>query len=492
MSKLKDICLQVRYEGKPSVLARDFYGPVSTAASIYRIRINSVSRDSLLPAAIGLCQILGSGKPVRFLLVIPSPETEPEFAMRETAFDDVTVQLKSLGIPATEQSHKNVDELASKFEFRIARPQAEAGATLEPAPRTLGFFSDEGGSSVAYETEDLPPPANGSVAPLSLMASWSWGDPQLKVNKSLEAFDKIWNSSAGKPPSWLASPNVAKLLLTSLLYIDENPEFFAQSDTAIRLFRHQKEAVTAWKAHDFRGVFKMCTGAGKTIGALAGVQHLSDDRTSRSLKLPPVIVSVPTRVLADQWIKEIKRFGFRSIVPAYNAFEQWSQLLEPTLRSQTGNQPRFVVTTYRTFADERFIAKLQRAGSLGIEALWIADEMHNLASSRLREAMRQTGSLFKFRLGLSATPEIEGDLTATEQLLDYFGGVQASYELRNGIEDGVLCPYRYHPHSNFADTAGDQARTQDSAEVYESIGTRSTTARRGCNSSASGDNENET
>ena len=70
--------------------------------------------------------------------------------------------------------------------------------------------------------------------------------------------------------------------------------------------------------------------------------------------------------------------------------------------------------------------------------------MHNLASPRLREAMRQA-ALFKFRLGLSATPEIEGDLTATEHLLEFFGGICASYELRDGIEDGVLCPYRYHP-----------------------------------------------
>jgi superfamily II DNA or RNA helicase len=80
-----------------------------------------------------------------------------------------------------------------------------------------------------------------------------------------------------------------------------------------------------------------------------------------------------------------------------------------------------------------------------VEAFWIADEMHNLASPRLRDAMRRCGQLFKFRLGLSATPEIEGDLTATESLLNYFGKICASYELPDGIRDGVLCRYRYYP-----------------------------------------------
>jgi superfamily II DNA or RNA helicase len=48
-------------------------------------------------------------------------------------------------------------------------------------------------------------------------------------------------------------------------------------------------------------------------------------------------------------------------------------------------------------------------------------------------------------LGLSATPEIEGDLPATESLLNYFGQICASYELADGIKDGVLCKYRYYP-----------------------------------------------
>jgi superfamily II DNA or RNA helicase len=232
-------------------------------------------------------------------------------------------------------------------------------------------------------------------------------------------FDGLWKSSAGGSESFSANDSLKQKFLASLFALAEEPEFESPGQDSIQLFPHQEKAVQAWIERTYRGVFKMCTGAGKTISALAAAQALSEKRAAASLPRPPIIVSVPTRVLADQWIKEIRRFGFQSVLAAFNSVEQWNQLLEPTLRAKNPAQPRFIVTTYRTFADEKFTAKLQRVGELGIEAFWIADEMHNLASPRLRDAMRKCEKLFRFRLGLSATPEIEGDLTATESLLGY-------------------------------------------------------------------------
>ena len=71
--------------------------------------------------------------------------------------------------------------------------------------------------------------------------------------------------------------------------------------------------------------------------------------------------------------------------------------------------------------------------------------MHNLATGRLMKLMAKCESFFSFRLGLSATPEIENDWDTTEKLSTYFGGVLIDYGLEDGIRDGVLCPYRYHP-----------------------------------------------
>ncbi len=433
MSRLKDICLQVRYEGEPKKLVSQFFDPINPATHVCRVRINSFTRGVLAYAALGVRDLLAKGKTVRLLINMAGSESAKAIDA-ETA---VRKQVAPYLAAAQPTASTELEELARSFEMRIVSP---SDSELENSAAAIGLLSDVTGAAVSFEVEPIETISNGFGAVLN--TSWSWGDPQLRVGKAIELFDKRWDGS-GK--TLMPEPSFAREVLAALLYCADH--FSNQSDTSggLRLFAHQQKAIETWKNAQFRGVFKMCTGAGKTISALSGVYELAAHCTAASQRMPPVIVSVPTRVLADQWIGEIKRLGFHSIVPAYNAFQQWNQLVEPTLRSQKSHQPRFIVTTYRTFADDRFLAKLKRAAASGIHALWIADEMHNLASVRLREAMQTAGALFKFRLGLSATPEIEGDLSATEQLLDFFGGICASYELSDGIRDGVLCPYRYYP-----------------------------------------------
>lgn len=79
--------------------------------------------------------------------------------------------------------------------------------------------------------------------------------------------------------------------------------------------------------------------------------------------------------------------------------------MDAYLRIKHDDGPRFVVTTYCSFVDDRFTARLKRAADAGVEALWIADEMHNLSSHRLRQVMKADAELFRYRLGLSATPD---------------------------------------------------------------------------------------
>lgn len=65
------------------------------------------------------------------------------------------------------------------------------------------------------------------------------------------------------------------------------------------------------------------------------------------------------------------------------------------------------------------------------------------APAQLR-ALRD-GPSFRYRLGLSATPERWFDEDATNALYAYFGPIVFEYTLKEALADGVLVPYDYFP-----------------------------------------------
>ena len=438
MGNLRDICVQVRYRGNAKSLTENFYDQMGSAAESHRAMVNSLDPSGLLPVALGLRTASERKLKTQLVINFPLPTsdnpTEPLQADGNAIRDELLRRLDAIS-----ETLPPGDAPVGEFEAMICIP----GAEQESLPDG-GYFTDENGSSVSYQA-DWDAEFGGAGGERELLVSWSWGDPKMKVKKELGRFDRVWKGEFPGARVFAADDALKAKLQGVLLALANQPESEIAPEEGIRLFPHQEKAVEEWIKRSYLGVFKMCTGAGKTISALAAVKALGELRAEAALPRPPVIITVPTRVLADQWIREIKRFGFQSVLAAYNSFDQWNNKLEPMLRDGKAEQSRFIVTTYKTFADPRFIAKLERIAGFGVEALWIADEMHNLASTRLRDAMRSCAKLFKFRLGLSATPDVEGNMAARDYLLNYFGNICASYELADGIKDGVLCRYRYYP-----------------------------------------------
>lgn len=280
---------------------------------------------------------------------------------------------------------------------------------------------------------------------------WSFGDPRRRVDQLNAAVERIaLEHSADQNAEATLSELIASLPLPPLPWEES---FDLQTDTGVRLFPHQRSAVDAWFANGRHGIFKMCTGAGKTIAALAAVMESSDKAALAGEKPLPVIVTVPTRVLADQWCREIERYGFSQPLKAYNSLATWHPKLRAMLRGSNGHRPNFVVSTYCTFGNGAFASILKQLEQDGLRGLWIADEMHNLASTRLLDQMDMLGGYFTERIGLSATPEIEGEDTKTRRLFQFFEDGRSTtcghYELADGIKDGVLCRYRYYPFPQY-------------------------------------------
>jgi superfamily II DNA or RNA helicase len=199
---------------------------------------------------------------------------------------------------------------------------------------------------------------------------------------------------------------------------------------------YQEQAIDAWLASDGAGIIVMATGAGKTFTAIRAADTLQT-HVSRGLL---VVVMVPQVHLADQWAEELEADGRRPVV-CHTSTDTWIGTASTEVDLlRAGHRPRVtLVTTYASAQLPAFREVMDRVPS--DDRLVILDEAHHF-SERPADLPRA-----RYRLGLTATPELRSDDADDRGLTGYFGAVVARYDLGDAIADGVLCPYDYEPHA---------------------------------------------
>jgi len=175
------------------------------------------------------------------------------------------------------------------------------------------------------------------------------------------------------------------------------------SDVDLRPY--QEAALSAWELGHHRGVVALPTGSGKTRLALAAMQ-----RTQLS-----ALCLVPTRVLLDQWLREI-RVVYGGAVGCYgDGMRQLAPLTVATFESAYRHMDQF---------GDRF-------------GLLIVDEVHHFGGGLRDEALEMT--VADARLGLTATPprdagaaaclaELVGPTVFELAVADLAGGFLASLD----------------------------------------------------------------
>lgn len=186
----------------------------------------------------------------------------------------------------------------------------------------------------------------------------------------------------------------------------------------ITLHDWQHHCIHAWFDAGARGVIKVVTGAGKTILALAIAEKLQ--RTQQpGLR---VAVVVPTLVLLDQW-REV-------LLNQSNLPESAIGLLGGGSDATFDDRVRILVCVLNS-ASKKLPALVEKSG-VGSSLLLVVDECHRAGASEMRRifATKRANSL-----GLSATPEREGDTMGGDEIGDIFDGAHA---LPQEFEETVL------------------------------------------------------
>jgi superfamily II DNA or RNA helicase len=202
---------------------------------------------------------------------------------------------------------------------------------------------------------------------------------------------------------------------------------------------YQINAYNNWVANDYKGLFAMATGTGKTITSLNCLLN-----EYKKTGIYRAVISVPTTALVEQWKKECAKFNFRNIITV-SSKEDWdTSLAFFNTASKLIDTSFIVIVTYASLPRPKFQSYFTQ---LPKDTLLIADETHNLGSQGLLRLLPNIH--LEKRIGLSATPHRKFDEAGNQSIQEFFKDEPpyiVSYSMEEALNIGWLCKYTYYPH----------------------------------------------
>ena len=202
---------------------------------------------------------------------------------------------------------------------------------------------------------------------------------------------------------------------------------------------YQIDAYTKWRSNNYKGIFAMATGTGKTITSLNCL--LNEYKTHNSYR---AVIVVPTTALLQQWKKECEKFNFKNVLTV-SSNTNWNDdlsFLHTAAKLIDGSF--IVIVTYASITRPKFQSHFQQFPK---DTLFIADEAHNMGSPGLLKLL--TKIHLEKRIGLSATPDRKYDDLGNEAIANFFDDKPPfiySYSMKEAMDVGWLCKYTYYPH----------------------------------------------
>jgi len=466
----KDLTIKQNYESKTDNIIDDFYIPVLKASNQYDRIAGFFTSSSLMISLRGIEGLINNGGKIRLLIsprlteedakVMEEAKIHPhEFLSKKMIFDVENIiddyeknYIFSLGWLIANEI-LDIKVIILKSEGRIlSSDEIERRGILH---LKVGVFRDSEKNVLSF---------SGSIN--ETFAAWTQNIEEFKTFKSWEEqqkdyclndvqkFETYWNNSSLHAES-IPIPDVFKKYL--IQNCPENPqEFYSikrylsknKTDREISLYPYQKEGYKKWIQNDYKLLFEMATGTGKTRTAIACIKHF----LSQSDEAKIVIIATPQTALSMQWEKEIEKL---SIIVDQNIFAdssnyKWEKEIEKImLELKVGYISNAIVyTTHDTASKDNFINVIKKY-CMNIKTLFVGDEVHALGTPKRKSAMLEE---YQARIGLSATPSRWFDEYGTKLIEDYFGknkfvfGISEALSTINPLTNQTfLAQFKYYP-----------------------------------------------
>lgn len=466
---LKDHLIKSEYRSLIDDMVRDFYIPCLENAVSYRRAVGFFSSSSLVEVSQGIAKMAQNGGKIR---IVASPYlSDEDIEAIKTGYEnrkEVIEQalLRQLHEPVNYYASERMNMLANLvadgiLDIRIAYTMDRSGMGMYH--EKMGIIEDDEGNVIAFSGSNNESATAMSINYETMDVFRNWGDSSEKERVQLKcnAFHSIWNNNEPNIEV-MEFEKITKALIekyrrkSTNFNIDkeEYPDgVSAEGERSIdkttiapripegfELRDYQVEAIDKWEEQDFKGIFDMATGTGKTytgLGAAARLSKRLEDRLA-------LIIVCPYQHLVEQWVEDIVLFGMKPIIGYSSSIQRsWKKNLESAIRDQKLKVRKreffCFVTTNATFSSEFVQNQLSKIRS---DILLMVDEAHNFGADNLRRLLLPN---YKYRLALSATLDRHGDPEGTEALYRYFGGKCIEYSLEKAIGEGKLTPYKYYP-----------------------------------------------
>jgi len=289
------------------------------------------------------------------------------------------------------------------------------------------FYS--GDDSVAY-SGSINDSIHGYSNFESITVFKSWAGTKEYVDSEAERFSRIWNCR-DKNLKMFTIPAAVKARIFTLRTSDRP---YTLPKAQHNKWEHQNKAVECFMEKE-HGILAMATGTGKTVTAIKIINRLFEEG-----KIHRVVITMYGNDLLDQWAKQMREnyktkqicyhYGSQKMINTFIMHPDDSLLL---VSRDSGNLLKLL-----NLFDKA-------PGEYKNDTLFVFDEVHGAGSSTFVENLAGKISSYRYRLGLSATPEREYDNVGNDFLLNEIGEVIFEFSLKDAIKRGVLCEFHYFP-----------------------------------------------
>lgn len=471
---LRDHHIKSEYRSLIDNVVQDFYLPLLHEANLYKRAVGFFSSSSLVEISKGIGDMSKNGGKIE---IIASPYlSDDDINAIKTGYENRNKIIEQALLRQLSDDHtdyysmERLNLLANLIadnvmDIRIA--YTDNHRELGMYHEKMGIIEDHDGNHVAFSgsmNESMTAMAI-NYETIDVFCDWK-GEEADRVKLKENAFYSMWNNFE---PSLqvLEFPKISEAMIDK--YRRKEPDFDIDNEQFYRrmsgyisafsksrqraddkpvgaripedvtLHDYQKEAISVWVGENYRGIFDMATGTGKTYTGLGAISKLSEDLDDELA----VIIVAPYQHLVEQWVEDIEKFNMNPIVAYGNpAHKDWrKKLSKAVLDQKIRRDKRFfcMVCTNATFTDKYL---QEQIGKIKTPILLVVDEAHNFGA---RTYAKLLDDRFTYRLALSATLDRHRDEEGTALLYNFFGKKCIEYTLERAIDEDKLTPYKYYP-----------------------------------------------